>query len=112
MSLLNFKENTDKEEIFYEKNYMKIDEVLHFFNNVKTINIFKRKEIVNNILNNIKNEDLKGELCIDKLKEIAKFSYIFNINGISQKKMEISKKFEQIWPNKRSIYRNGKIIIN
>ena len=96
MSLLNFKENNDKKEIFYEKNYMKIDEVLHFFNNVKTINIFKRKEIVNNILNNIKNENLKGELCIDKFKEIAKFSFIFNINDIKKKKMEKKKKFEQI----------------
>ena len=96
MSLLNFKENKDRDELYFEKNYMKIKEVQTFFNDVKKINIFSRKEIVNYILNNIKNDNLKGELSIDKFKEISRFSNIIKIKDMSLRKKEILKKIGQI----------------
>ena len=96
MSLLNFEENIDKDELIYDKNYMKIAEVIQFLNKVKNVNIFKRKEVVDYILNNIENDELKGELSINKFKKIAKFSYIIKINDMNQKKKEISKILTQI----------------
>ena len=95
MSLLNFKENII-EESFYEKKYMRINEVLKFFNNAKKINIFTRKEFVNNILKNIKCNDFKDELSIDNFKEILRFSNVISVIDINQKKIELSKIFEQI----------------
>ena len=95
-SLLNFKENEEKEPVFYEKNYMKINDVLQFFNSVKKINIFTRKKVVNNIINNIVSIELKEELDLKNFKEITKFSNIYNIKDLAKKKMEILKILEQI----------------
>ena len=95
MSLLNFKENII-EESFYEKKYMRINEVLKFFNNAKKINIFTRKEFVNNILKNIKCNNFKDELSLDNFKEILRFSNVISVKNINQKKIELSKIFEQI----------------
>ena len=89
ISLLNFKENMKEDELFYEKNYMKIDDVNQFFNKVKKINIFTRKENVYYILNNIKDKELEEELSINNFKEITKFANSNNIKDIKQRKEEI-----------------------
>ena len=93
MSLLNFQENKEDDDLFYEKKYMKIDEVLKFFNTVKKINIFRRKEIVQSIL---KNKELKEKLNINDFKEITKFVDSNNIKDIKQRKEEILKLLKNI----------------
>ena len=72
---------------------MKIDEVLKFFNTVKKINIFRRKEIVQSIL---KNKELKEKLNINDFKEITKFVDSNNIKDIKQRKEEILKLLKNI----------------
>lgn len=96
MSLLNFKENSDKNDLYFEKNYMNIDSVITFFNEAKKIDIFSRKEIVDNILNNINNNEEIAELSMDKFKELAKFSNVIVLKDLSQRKEEMIKIISQI----------------
>ena len=47
---IKFQRECKDDELFHEKNYMKIEEVMQFFNKVKKINIFTRREIIQSIL--------------------------------------------------------------
>ena len=90
MCLLNFKDNKKSEKKISIKNYMNIQEIKVFFDEIKNINIFKRKDFITQLFNyNIKNEkiiNLNEELNIIKFPLIRKYSEIFKILDIKKRK--------------------------
>ena len=52
LCLLNFEENIEKEIPIYKKKYMKIKDIETFFDKIKKINIFDRKNLIEQILEN------------------------------------------------------------
>ena len=94
--LLNFKESKIKKQSF-KKNYMKIREIETFFNKVKRVNIFSRKDFVKQLfdlkINDInKYKKLNEELDIDKFQKICNYQKIFKIANINERKQTFIKK--------------------
>ena len=77
ISLLDFKENLIDEKMNNQKKYMEIKEVSEYFDKIKTIDIFSRKEFVNNILDDsIINENFNIIFDVKNFKKIMKYSKI------------------------------------
>ena len=103
ISLLNYNENI-KEEQIYIKNYMKINEVKIFFDDVKKVNIFERKNIVNCILENIEPDTKDEKLKLNSFNKIIEFCNILKINDTKQRKNEIIIKINKNGFNINMIY--------
>ena len=87
MCLLNFNENTDyKQE--HIKNYMNIKKIIDFFNKVKEINIFTRRDFVTQLFNeNIVDEQIvNDELNNKKFYNVRKYIKILNIADVQSRK--------------------------
>ena len=99
--LLNFK--VKEEEFIYIQNYMSIDEIKNYFDIVKKINLFRRKDAVTDIMNNISKNDLIEELNIKNFNEICGLTHILKNKEIKKNKYEILKKLKEIEDSKTRI---------
>ena len=100
ISLLNFKENI-KEKKINSKKYMDIEEISNYFDKIKSIDIFYRKDFVNYIFGSKINiiKDYNDILDKRNFKEIIEYSELFKIditkrkdNMINQLRKSISDK--------------------
>ena len=89
MCLLNFNENI-KVLNDNRKNYMGIKTINDYFNTIKEVNIFSRKDFVTQLLdlNIIDNKtiELNDELNINKFPKIRNFLEIYLINNLADRK--------------------------
>ena len=96
MSLLNFKENKTQPQNDIKK-YMNIIEINNFFDKVKEINFFKRKDFILELLNNKENNNqiiyLNEELNEKKFAMIRKYIKIFDINETRNRKEKLIQTF-------------------
>ena len=90
MCLLNFKDNKPSKKRINIKNYMNIQEIKIFFDKIKNVNIFKRKDFITQLFDyNLGNEqiiNLNEELNIIKFPKIRKYSKIFKSIDIKDRK--------------------------
>ena len=100
--LLNFEENIEKEKPIYKKQYMKIKDIEIFFDKIKKVNIFDRKNLIEQI---IENKFIKKEIAEILKKE--NFEYIkicfslFN-NEIEKQKKAIFSKMDELYKNNKA----------
>ena len=96
MSLLNFKENKTQPQNDIKK-YMNIIEINNFFDKVKEINFFKRKDFILELFNNKENNNqiiyLNEELNEKKFSMIRKYIKIFDINETRNRKEKLIQTF-------------------
>ena len=96
MCLLNFNENTDSKQE-HIKNYMNIKEIIDFFNKVKEINIFIRRDFVTQLFNeNIIDEPINNdELNNNKFSNIRRYIKILNIVDVESRKDNLIKELKK-----------------
>ena len=96
MCLLNFNENADSKQE-YIKNYMNIKEIIDFFNKVKEINIFIRRDFVTQLFNeNIIDEPINNdELNNNKFSNIRRYIKILNIVDVESRKDNLIKELKK-----------------
>jgi len=92
LCLLNFEENIEKEIPIYKKKYMKIKDIETFFDKIKKINIFDRKNLIEQILENkFINKEISEILKNDNFEYIKICFSLFNKEKENQQKEFISK---------------------
>ena len=89
MCLLNFKDNETTQQISV-KNYMNIQEINDFFERIKKINIFRRKDFIIQLFDyNLRNNqiiNLNEELNLTKFLKIRNYIDLFKDKNIKQRK--------------------------
>ena len=99
--LLNFEENIEKEKPMYKKKYMKIKEIETFFDKIKKINIFDRKDLIEKILENkFINKEISEIFKNDNFEQVKICFSLTNIAIENQQKEIISKMNELYKSNK------------
>ena len=97
MSLLNFKENKTQPQNDIKK-YMNIIEINNFFDKIKEINFFKRKDFVLELFNNKEENNnqiiyLNEELNVTNFTLIRKYIKIFDLNETKNRKEKLIQSF-------------------
>jgi len=104
--LLNFGENIEEEKSIYIKQYMKIKEIGTFFDRIKIINIFDRKNLIEQILEKkFINKEISKIFENDNFEYIKICFSIFN-KKIENKKEEIISKIEELYKNNKGFIKD------
>ena len=90
ISILDFSENKIEEDMINKKKYMDIPEIVEYFSEIKRIDIFSRKDFVNNVIEGTKlNIEYYNILEVSNFIEISIYSNLFEIKNSKQRKKDM-----------------------
>ena len=92
INILDFSENLIEENMINKKKYMDIPEIVQYFSKVKKIDIFSRKDFINNIIEGATlNDEYHKILKTTNFDEIKKYSKLFETQDSKQRKNNMIK---------------------